>query len=364
MNGSIKIAQIAGIPVLIHWSFALLFVYVFYIGNSQNLELYQMLWLGLFVLALFACVVMHEFGHALTARRFGVHTKDIILLPIGGVARLTKLPEKPMQEFLVAIAGPLINIALAIFLSSYYLIFSFPSLIDRPIESETDLIGDYAFFIPSLIFLNIVLALFNLLPAFPMDGGRILRSLLATKMGRVKATRIAAFLGQGIAFLMVFYGIMEFSITTALIGIFIFFTAGQEYRWAKREGVLSNYLVKHVARNQFTKLKLNEPMSGAYDLLLRNGEKSFIVYNENDELIGTLPEWAVMSAKRNAKLEKTVSEFFSWDIHFIDGEESLKKAAEFLHERGTSILAVKEDDKLIGVIDIGTIENVLSLNRA
>jgi Zn-dependent protease len=363
LKGSIKIASLFGIPVLLHWSFALIILYVFYIGNSQQLESHQIIWLGILVIALFASILMHEFGHALTARRFGVMTKDIILLPIGGIARLAKLPDNPLQEFQVAIAGPLVNIVLAVLLSGYYLIFDFPDLSSQVAVSETDLIGNYTFFIPSLIFLNIVLAFFNLLPAFPMDGGRILRSLLATKLGRLKATRISVFLGQAIAILMVFYSVMEYSFSTGLIGIFIYFTASQEYRWVRRESILSNYQVGQVFRTHFTPLYLSEKIQKAYDLMLRNGEKNFLVYNYENQPFGTLAETSIINALRQNALDQPVSSHFDQHVEVISPEENLKTAIQNLNYGQASILAVIFNGQVIGVLDNAIIETLMNLKR-
>lgn len=221
MRGTFQIAKLFGIPVLIHWSFALLIAWVIVSGYSSGLDVIGIVWLTLLMFSIFFCVVLHEYGHALTARRYGVGTKDIVLLPIGGVARLDKLPEKPVQELLVAAAGPLVNIAIAILLSPYFFWISMDSVQKEMVEGEGIVSTT---FVPYLISLNIMLALFNLLPAFPMDGGRILRSLLAIRLGREKATKIAAIVGQIFAVAFVVASIYPLqSPVFALLGVFIFF---------------------------------------------------------------------------------------------------------------------------------------------
>ena len=183
MKGSIRIITIAKIPVYLHWSFALSLLYVPYFGNSNGMSWQSTVLVGILFLALFACVLMHEFGHALVARRYGVETKDIILSPLGGIARLNRLPEKPFHEFLVAAAGPLVNLVIALVLSSYFLIYDFSELFTN-VKGLNQLFSSWIYLIPMLIILNVFLLLFNLLPAFPMDGGRIFRSLLAIRLGK------------------------------------------------------------------------------------------------------------------------------------------------------------------------------------
>ena len=199
MSWSLNIGTIAGTAVRVHVTFLLFLGWIFaasWVAGGPPTA-----WQGLaFMVLLFACVVAHEFGHIFTARAFGVSTPDVTLLPIGGVARLERIPEAPSEEFLVAIAGPLVNVAIAIALimlagarvnaGDLYAVESpHTSMIDR------------------LAAVNLFLAVFNMIPAFPMDGGRVLRAILASRMGYVRATEIAAFIGQGVAFALGFVGL-------------------------------------------------------------------------------------------------------------------------------------------------------------
>jgi Zn-dependent protease/CBS domain-containing protein len=356
MRGSIQIAKLFGIPVLLHWSFGLLFFYVLYVAQQAGLDVAGIVWMSLFVLALFTCVVLHEFGHALMARRFGVYTKDIILLPIGGIARLNKLPEKPFHEFLVAIAGPLVNIAIALFLSPWFFLNSYRT----PPPSELEMVQDYSYFIPALIFLNVILAIFNLLPAFPMDGGRIFRALLSTKMERSKATRIAAGVGQFFAILLLLYGLWQGSIITAFIGVFIFFTASQENQWVQKEGILNQHTVAEIFRLQFTRLQANESLYKALDLLLRDIEKNFLVFDNDGNLIGVLLEKQLLNA---GKKEVSVSTVMQPHFETVSPSDSLKIVFDKMHGGGQKILPVLEQDELIGVVDINALNNFLRLQR-
>ena len=224
MSWSIKFARVAGIDLKIHLTFVLFLVWIafkYYSVGGLAAARHGVL----FILLLFGCVLLHELGHALTAKKFGIGTTDIILLPIGGVARLEGIPNDPKQEFLIAIAGPLVNVLIAILLVFY--------LGHRSAMSGFEgLITPRVAMLSKLATVNIGLVLFNLIPAFPMDGGRILRSILAMRMNYLRATEIAAFIGQALAIL---FGILGFFGNTFLIFIafFVFMGAQQEAAMAR-----------------------------------------------------------------------------------------------------------------------------------
>jgi Zn-dependent protease len=224
MSWSIRFARVAGIDLKIHLTFLLFLIWIgatyFAVGGAT------VAWQGiLFILLLFACVLLHELGHALTARAYGIHTEDIILLPIGGVARLERIPTDPKQELLIAVAGPLVNVVIAALLIYY--------LGHRAAMSDfDDLNMPRVAMLSKLASVNIGLVLFNLIPAFPMDGGRILRSILAMRMNYVRATQIAAYIGQGLAIVL---GVIGFFTNTFLlfIAFFVFMGAQQEAAMAR-----------------------------------------------------------------------------------------------------------------------------------
>jgi len=190
MKGSYRLGQAFGIGVFVHWSFALLLGYVLISLLMEGAGLTIALNGVVFVLAVFACVTLHEFGHALAARRYGIGTHDITLLPIGGVARLQRMPDDPRQELVIAIAGPAVNVAIAALLS----LVAF--MIGTPAPGALVALSSDTALLYGLIYANIVLVVFNMIPAFPMDGGRVLRALLAMKKGMLPATEIAAKLGK------------------------------------------------------------------------------------------------------------------------------------------------------------------------
>ena len=245
-----QIGVFSQIPVKIHWTFGVLLLFVSYTAFTNGLKTWQSIGFIFYVLILFLCVVLHEFGHALMARKFGVITRDIVLSPIGGVARLESIPDRPLHEFFIAIAGPLVNLCIAALLGLILFVASgqvIPELnefrFDEPLE-----------FLRFITFMNFALFLFNLIPAFPMDGGRILRAILSAKLGKVKATRIASFIGRVFAIGFVVFGVFNQQIVLALIGLFIFMMAGQEYNQTRIMAILSEVTVGDIMRTSFTKL--------------------------------------------------------------------------------------------------------------
>jgi Zn-dependent protease len=223
MRGAWQIGRVAGIVVQVHWTFLLLIAWVVLTHTRDGGDAGDALRGVVLTLAVFTCVVLHEFGHALTARRFGIGTRDITLLPIGGVARLARMPDEPRQELLVAAAGPAVNVALAALFAAVLALTG-----SRVPVTGVTLFGSR--FLEQLMWINVVLVVFNLLPAFPMDGGRVLRALLALRMPYLKATRWAATAGQTIAVALGFAGVMLPSPFLVLIALFVFSGARAEAR--------------------------------------------------------------------------------------------------------------------------------------
>ncbi len=224
MRGALPLFRFRGIQLLVHWTFLLLPAYVLVTGLMEGTAIREVLMDIGFVLIVFVCVVLHEFGHALTAQHFGVGTRNITLLPIGGIASLERMPEEPRQEFWITVAGPMVNLVIAGL-----------ALAGLSILGITDLFAGLSFnlgrwnaLFTFLMFSNVGLFLFNLIPAFPMDGGRILRSSLSMWLPREKATRIATSIGRVFAIGFVLYGLMEGQPFLAIIGLFIFMSAGAE----------------------------------------------------------------------------------------------------------------------------------------
>lgn len=242
LKGSLRLGRIAGIPIYLHWSFPLLLVYVAYNSYAAGNTWQSTMMMVALSLAIFLCVLLHELGHSLAARKYGIGTQDIILTPLGGVARLDRFPDKPRQEMFVAIAGPLVNVGIALLLS--------PSLwlaMDGWDLDMADALINFNNFLPILLFGNLMLVAFNLLPIFPMDGGRVLRAALSIPMGRPKATRIAALLGQLGGLAMAAFGFYNGQYTFAFIGLFLVVVASMENKQVQSEHHLKTSRVGDIA---------------------------------------------------------------------------------------------------------------------
>lgn len=227
-----------GIGIYVHATFLLLPAFVF-LANLEQIDF--ALYTVMMIPAVFGCVVLHELGHALTARRYGIETRDITLYPIGGVARLERLPDQPLQEFWIAVAGPAVNVVIALPLGLMLLSTSLNPAIFLSPAIFTDSLTHISlgqFVLGNLFAVNLFLAFFNLLPAFPMDGGRVLRALLAIRLGQLRATTIAAQIGVAMAVIFALVGLRVSPMLT-ILGIFVFFAGQQElaavrYRYARR----------------------------------------------------------------------------------------------------------------------------------
>ena len=250
MKSSWRIGRIAGIDVHLHFTFLILLGWVA-LSHYLQRQSWQDALSGLaFIVALFTIVVLHELGHALTARRFGIRTRDITLLPIGGVARLERIPENPKQELLVALAGSAVNVVLAALL--FVVLFVGAEL---SAAKEFKLVGGH--FLAKLMWVNVSLAVFNLLPTFPMDGGRVLRALLAMRMDYVRATNIAASIGQGLAWVFGIIGLFT-NPFLMFIALFVWMGAAQEAGQAQMKSALAGLPVSRVMMTEFRTLAPND----------------------------------------------------------------------------------------------------------
>ena len=367
MKGTIQVAKFANIPVLIHWSFGLIVAWVMYVSYADGSDLKVFLFSLVLILSMFCCVVMHEYGHALTARRFGVDTRDIILFPIGGVARLEYLPEKPLEEFYIAIAGPLVNVAIAVFLSLYFFIDAnswayIQAFFTEDIEILEQITSPFQLFVPLLIGMNLGIALFNMLPAFPMDGGRIFRALLSLKWSRRRATLIASRLGQILAVGLFCYGVYNFHPVLPLIGIFIFFVANSEYKMVKTDELLKNHTVRDISRTDYTKISYLHKMQKPISISQQSQEKSFLVFNELEKIKGVLHKEFIQEAIQQKAENQYVDEFISPRFTHIQPHLSLKTLHQRMQIEGYSILPVFEYGEIIGVVDRVGLEAFLKKN--
>ena len=344
-----QILRVTGIPIKVHWTFGFFFLWIGYIGNKAGLSQQGIIILCLFALVLFVCVVLHELGHALTAKRFGVQTKDIIISPIGGVARLFHMPEKPKHELIIAIAGPAVNLGIAILLGIGLVLFTEQGLM--PVGDPEKIFNVPSNFLPALFWLNTALIIFNLVPAFPMDGGRILRSLLAMKWSRKIATKWASLIGQLLASAFIAYGLIQGDYILAFIGVFVFLSAASEYRMVAAEVLLQTGMVSDIVRSNYTAIFQDDTMGYAIDLYARGQERDFVVIDQWGKVQGVLHEEFIKDAEANADRLAPVHAYMSPSYESISQQLSLKDVLQLFQRKGYSIVPVFNTEKMIGVVD-------------
>ncbi len=355
MKWSWKIARIAGIDVYMHATFLLLLGWValnYWINEGSA----QAVLAGvLFLLALFACVLLHEFGHALTARQFGIQTRDITLLPIGGLARLERMPEKPLQELWVALAGPAVNMVIA---AALFVIL----LITNAFEPLSTLSVTGGNFLQRLLAVNATLALFNLIPAFPMDGGRVVRALLATRMEYTQATQWAATLGQAVAFLLGFIGLFG-NPFLIFIALFVWIGAAQEASMVQMKAALSGIPVSRAMLTDFHTLSPTDPLARPVEYILSGHQHDFPVV-VNGSVVGLVTREDVVRALAQHDERMFVSHIMRKDFDTVDSSQMLDGVAAQVQNSGQSILPVVHNGVLVGLLSMENVGEFLMIQNA
>lgn len=358
MKWSWRILTVAGIGIYIHATFVLLplfFGALAYLQRGSWTDAAQNVG---FILVLFVIVVMHELGHALAAKRFGIRTRDITLLPIGGVARLERMPEKPWQELLVALAGPAVNVALAAILFGVLVpLVAFAELW----RFDLSLLGGN--FLVRLLHVNIFLAAFNMLPAFPMDGGRVLRAVLAMKMEYPRATRLAATIGQMMAFVFGFIGILLPQPFLVIIAIFIWIGAGQEASYVQTKWALSGVPIERMMITDFRTVDADDPLSVAADHILAGFQHDFPVV-ANGRVVGVLTRGDLLKAL--AKEGTTLPVGAVMQTHFETAQpfEMAERVFERLQRCQCHSLPVVLDGRVVGIVTMENVGEFLAIQEA
>jgi Zn-dependent protease/predicted transcriptional regulator len=346
MKWSFKLGKILGIDVYLHFTFLLLLGFVGLAGWMTERTLSAALGGAGFFAALFGCVLLHEYGHALTARAYGIKTSDITLLPIGGLARLERMPDKPVQELWVALAGPAVNVVIASVLG----LGLAATGTWQPVASLTATSGG---FLERLVVLNLFLAGLNLLPAFPMDGGRVLRALLAMRLDYSRATRIAATIGQGMAFLFGFAGLFG-NPMLLFIALFVWIGASQEAAQAEMKSSLSGYRVRDAMLTDFRELAPDTRLGEVARMILAGSQQDFPVMREG-RLEGLLAHSTFFTALRERGEDETVEGVMRRDLHAVEPGEDLETALSQVRSEHGLTSPVLENGHLVGLL---TPENV------
>lgn len=350
-----KLGTFAGIDVFVHTTFLLIVAWYGFIYWQQTGTLLGALEGMAFILLLFAAVTLHEYGHALTARKFGVRTRDITLYPIGGVARLERMPNKPIQELWVALAGPAVNVVIAIILFGW-LVFT-KSLV--PLRELTLATGS---FIERLMIVNIFLLVFNLIPAFPMDGGRVLRAILAMNMNYVRATQIAATVGQGMAFLFGFIGLFS-NPFLLFIAFFVWMGASQEASMAQMKNALGGIPVTRAMLTDYETVSPRDTLARVAQLVLAGSQRDFPVVKEG-RMLGLITRDDFLKALRQHGEHWPVTQVMRVNLPVLDSYEMVEIALMRLQESGVPVLPVTHNGELVGMITPENITEYLMIRSA
>lgn len=363
MKGALRLVRVFGIDIAVHWTFLLLIAWVVWLsvdqqrGASAGVVVLTALVAVTFVLSIFACVVLHELGHALTARAFGVQTKHITLLPIGGVAALERIPTQPLQELLITIAGPAVNVVIASALLAMVFLLGD---IETPASPFTTIGGGFFF---GLAIVNIALALFNMLPAFPMDGGRVLRALLATRLEYARATTIAAMCGRVMAFGFVAWWLFGGSPFLALIAVFVYFGGQAEMIAAAQRSAVTGMTVSAAMQTDFRVLPIEATLGEAAEAMLAGAQQDFPVVDADGRLVGLLRRGPLVDGVTSLGPSAPIREAIESELPALAESDDLARAMEHLRARGPA-LAVMRGGRLVGLLTQENLAEFLMVSGA
>jgi len=355
MKWSWKIGHILGIRVQVHMTFLLLLGWVGLSYYAERQEVGDALAGVGFILILFGIVVLHELGHAMAARRFGIRTRDITLLPIGGVARLERMPDDPREELIVALAGPAVNVLLATLIAATMLVGT-----GTPIPGDVSFVGGDL--LRNLLWVNIVLAVFNMVPAFPMDGGRVLRAVLALRMDYVRATQIAASVGQALALVFVFAGLFV-NPFLVFIGLFVWVGAAGEASMVQMKSALGGIPVSRAMISDFRAVSPTESLRSVANHILDGFQQDFPVVREG-RILGVLTRADLMGAAAKGGLDTPVSDAMRTEFQTAHASEMLEPAFQRLQGCGCRTMPVTRRGELVGVLTMENVGEFLMLQAA
>lgn len=362
--GGIYLFRIAGIDIKMHITFPLILVWgALQFGWLSGQGVSGAIFGVIVTLLLFVIVVLHELGHAFAALRYGIGVQQIVLLPIGGVAQLERMPENPRQELVIALAGPAVNFALAALLWPIGRAFGLPMFDPEALRNVGS--GGLPTLFAYMFVSNLFLGIFNLLPAFPMDGGRVLRAGLATQLNYVRATRIAVAVGQSMAWVIGLWGFLGGGLFVILLAVFIYIGAGQEGQAVQVRGILRNLRVGQAFSRQAQTLAADDPLQRAVDLTLGSFQSDFPVLAADGRLLGLLTGSDLVQALARQRADVPVSQVMRANVPVIGPEEDLVVAQQRLAESGLDALPVVEREAFVGLLtarDLNEIYRLLAVN--
>lgn len=342
MKYALYIGRIVGVKIYIHWTFIFLIAWVIITGLQNNTPGKSVLWVSALTIAVFSCIILHELSHAVVARRFNILTKHITLLPIGGIAQLESLPRKPEQELLIAMAGPASNLLVAAALLPF---------VDMHTLADSESLTSFNItnFLFTLLSINVWLAIFNLIPAFPMDGGRILRAVLSFWIDYTQATRIASYIGQIFGAVFFFIGFL-YNPMLIFIGLLVFLGGQYEYAMVDTMRLLESFRIQDVLMHEIPLMSNRLTVEEAGKQLLNTQNKNFVVV-DNDNPVGTINRDEIIKAAYKNGNKTLIDEIKNDKLTFVDLTLALNEAWKMIHEQRISVLLVKSNGHLDGILD-------------
>lgn len=357
MPWSITLGRFVGTAVRIHITFLLLLIWIWFAFYQQGGT--EAAWQGVaFISLLFLCVLLHEFGHVLAAKRYGVNTKDVTLWPFGGIASLERMPDKPSEELVVAVAGPAVNVVIAAIL-----VFIFGAKLDM--ENLARIHDPTVSMAAKLATANVFLVVFNLIPAFPMDGGRVLRALLAIRLGHSRATQLAASIGQGFAVAFGILGILSGNVILIVIAVFVFLAASGEASHAQLRAVTRGAVVADAMITKFEALGTGATVNDAVEALIRTTQREFPVVDGAGRLRGVLTRDTMIRALKDYGPNTPVLEVMETDIPSVPARASLDSAVQALIQMGKPVVGVIDSqDRLLGLLTAENLGEMMMVQAA
>lgn len=356
MRWSLTLGTIAGTAVRIHITFLLFLVFI---GVSQFRSSGGAAAIDtvLYVILIFACVTAHEFGHVLMADRFGVKTTDVTLFPIGGVASMDQIPEKPSQELLIALAGPAVNIAIAMVI----LIATRPTLESFQLSELSD---GHSNLVLRLGIANLALGIFNLVPAFPMDGGRVLRALLAIQFSHTQATRFAAIIGQGLAFVLGFIGLFG-NPMMIFIAVFIYIAAGAESEAVMLRDLTRDLMVADAMVTGITPISFDDHVGAATIALIGSPHEDFPVVDGTGAFRGFVTRSDIIAALSTGGPESSIAAITRPSVPRVSPWDKLDKAMKLIETSLRPVAIVMDDaGKISGILTRQSILQIAAIHAA
>jgi len=376
MGGSWRIGTVSGIGIFLHWTFLIL---LGWIGVSHILrgdDLGDALQGIIMIVALFGVVVLHELGHALAARRYGIPTKDITLLPIGGVARLERMPEEPREELVVALAGPGVNVVLAILCVAGMVLVGITNVATSVNTGMNELgvlmenqqrLGTLSEplvrFLTYMLIANVILVVFNLLPAFPMDGGRVLRAILAMNMDYVRATQTAATVGKGMAVLIGFWGLFSMNPFPVFIALFVWLGAASEASMVQVKSGLQGIPVAQAMVSEFRTLAPEDPLGEAARHIIAGFQHDFPVVAEG-RIIGVLTKTDLLKHMAEQGPGELVGTVMRRDFEQADPGDMLDTVFARLQGCDCHAIPVVRQGNLVGMLTMENVGEYLAIRSA